>query len=166
MPGYFYRLEHVQMKYACRVCKQNAISPNIVLADKPVQPIEKGMAGPGLLTYVVTAKFADYLPLYRLENIFSRNGFEIDRVTQCIWCRDVANLIKPVYDRMVRRLLGSHFIRTDDTVMPMLAPGRTRQARMWIYLGCNCDNRSHNQSSPNCRINCRPGNKPCCPSIR
>jgi transposase len=135
MPGSFYRLEHVRIKYACCACEQNAISPNIVLADKPVQPIEKGMAGPGLLAYVVTAKFADYLPLYRLENIFSRNGFEIDRVTQCIWCRDVANLVKPLYDRMVQRVLGSHFICTDDTVMPMLALGKTKQARMWIYLG-------------------------------
>jgi len=135
MPGYFYRLEHVQMKYACRACEQNALNPRIELADKPPQPIEKGMAGPGLLAYVVTAKFADYLPLYRLENIFSRNGFEIDRVTQCIWCRDMANLIRPVYDRMVQRLLGSHFICTDDTVMPMLAPGKTKQARMWVYLG-------------------------------
>jgi hypothetical protein len=91
---------------------------------------------------VVTAKFADYLPLYRLENIFARNGFEIGRVTQCLWCRDVANLVKPLYDRMVQRVLASHFICTDDTVMPMLAregsasrPGKTKQARMWIYLG-------------------------------
>ncbi len=135
MPGYFYRIEHVQMKYACRGCEQNGLNPNIVLADKPVQPIEKGMAGPGLLAYVITAKFADYLPLYRLENIFARSGFEIDRVTQCIWCRDVAEIIKPVYDRMVQRVLNSHFICTDDTVMPMLAPGKTKQARMWIYLG-------------------------------
>jgi transposase len=135
MPGYFYRLQHVQMKYACRCCEQNASNPNIVLADKPVQPIEKGMAGPGLLAYVVTAKFSDYLPLYRLQNIFARSGFEIDRATQCIWCRDVADIIKPLYDRMVQRVLASHFICTDDTVMPMLALGKTKQARMWIYLG-------------------------------
>jgi len=135
IPGYFQRIEHVRLKYVCRQCEQNALNPNIVLADKPVQPIEKGMAGPGLLAYVVTAKFADYLPLYRLENIFARNGFEIDRVTQCIWCRDVADITRPLYDRMVQRLLASHFIHTDDTVMPMLAPGKTKQARMWIYLG-------------------------------
>ena len=135
IPGSFQRVEHVRMKYACRECEQNALNPNIELADKPLEPIEKGMAGPGLLAYVVTAKFADYLPLYRLENIFARNGFEIDRVTQCIWCRDVAELIKPVHELMIQRLLASHVIHTDDTVMPMLWPGKTRQARMWIYLG-------------------------------
>jgi transposase len=135
IPGYFQRIEHVRIKYACGHCEQNALNPQIELADKPLQPIEKGMAGPGLLAYVITSKFADYLPLYRLENIFARNGLQIDRVTQCIWCRDVANLIRPLYDRMAQRLLASHVICTDDTVMPMLAPGKTKQARMWIYLG-------------------------------
>jgi transposase len=135
IPGYFQRIEHVRIKYACRQCEQNALNPHIELADKPQQPIEKGMAGPGLLAYVVTSKFADYLPLYRLENIFARNGLSIDRVTQCIWCRDVADLVRPLYDRMIQHLLASHVIHTDDTVMPMLAPGKTKQARMWVYLG-------------------------------
>lgn len=135
IPGFFQRIEHVQLKYACKHCEHHALNPHIELADKPIQPVEKGMAGPGLLAYVVTAKYADYLPLYRLENIFARNGFEIDRVTQCLWCRDVAGIIKPLYDRMIQRVLGGHVIHTDDTVMPMLAPGKTRQARLWVYVG-------------------------------
>jgi transposase len=32
-------------------------------------------------------------------------------------------------------VLQSHVIGTDDTVMPMLAPEKTRQARMWVYVG-------------------------------
>ena len=135
IPGSFQRIEHVRLKYACRKCDASAENPQITLADKPIQPIDKGMAGPGLLAYVVTAKYADFLPLYRLENIFARNGFEIDRVTQCLWCRDVAHLVKPLYDRMIQRVLGGHVIHTDDTVMPMLAPGKTKQARMWVYVG-------------------------------
>ncbi len=135
MPGYFIRIEHVQIKYGCPHCEQQGLNPNIELADKPIQPIEKGMAGPGLLAYIATAKYADYLPLYRLENIFARSGFEIDRTTQCIWCRDVAEIIMPVYELMTQRMLDSHLIATDDTVMPMLAPGKTKQARMWIYYG-------------------------------
>ncbi len=73
--------------------RQNAENPQITLADKPVQPIDKGMAGPGLLAYVVTSKFSDFLPLYRLQNIFARNGFEIDRATQSVWCGDAADLL-------------------------------------------------------------------------
>jgi transposase len=135
VPGHFERLEHVRLKYACRHCEREAVSPQIALADKPPQPIDKGMAGPGLLAYVVTSKYADYLPLYRLEAIFARNGFEIDRATQSVWCADVADLVAPLHRRMVSRVLASHVVCTDDTVMPMLAPDKTVKARMWVYLG-------------------------------
>jgi transposase len=135
VPGYFQRIEHVRLKYACPHCEAGAINPHIELAPKPAQPIDKGMAGPGLLAYIVTSKFADYLPLYRLENIFARSGFAIDRVTQCLWCRDVAEIVRPLYDLMVKRVLAGHVIHTDDTVMPMLQPGKTKQARIWVYVG-------------------------------
>jgi len=135
IPGHFERIEHVRIKYACKKCEQNAENPNIALADKPAQPIDKGMAGPGLLAYVVTSKFSDFLPLYRLENIFQRNGLEISRATQSVWCGDVADLLRPLYDLMVSRVLTSHVICTDDTVMPMLWPEKTKQARMWVYVG-------------------------------
>jgi transposase len=135
IPGHFERLEHVRFKYVCKKCEQNAQSPNIELADKPQQPIDKGMAGPGLLAHIVTSKYSDYLPLYRLESIFQRNGLEISRATQSVWCGDVADLLRPLYDLMVRRVLSSLVICTDDTVMPMLAPEKTKQARMWVYIG-------------------------------
>jgi transposase len=135
IPGHFERIEHVRFKYACKRCEQDAVNPNIELAEKPAQPIDKGMAGPGLLAYIVTSKFADYLPLYRLESIFQRNGLEISRATQSVWCGDVTDLLRPLYDLMVRRVLSSHAICTDDTVMPMLWQEKTKQARMWVYVG-------------------------------
>lgn len=137
LPGYFQRIEHRRLKYACKACEQNAENPNIELADKPRQPIEKGLPGPGLLSFVVTSKFADFLPLYRLEDLFARCGVEIGRATMSVWCRDVAELLKSLHDRMVQRVLGSQLICTDDTTMPMLSPGsgRTRTARMWVYVG-------------------------------
>lgn len=137
LPASFHRIEHVRLKYACPRCEPNGDNPQIALAEKPAEaaPIDKGMAGPGLLAYVITSKFADYLPLYRLEGIFARNGFEIDRSTMCVWAGDVADLVRPLYDLMVRRVLTSHVVHTDDTVMPMLAPEKARQARMWVYTG-------------------------------
>jgi transposase len=135
IPGRFERIEHVRIKYACKHCEQNAENPQITLAEKPVQPIDKGMAAPGLLAYVITSKFADYLPLYRLQNIFERNGFEINRATQSVWCGDVADALRSLYDLMIQRVLQSHVIGTDDTVMPMQAPEKARQARMWVYVG-------------------------------
>jgi hypothetical protein len=52
-----------------------------------------------------------------------------------IWAGDVADLLKPLHRLMIDRVLHSHVIATDDTVLPMLAPQKTKQARMWVYLG-------------------------------
>ena len=135
-PAHFVRIRHIQYKYACRTCEQEGYNPRIERADKiSASPIDKGMVGPGLLAYIATAKFADYLPLHRLEEIFAREGFELDRSTMCLWMADVARIARPVYDRMVELVLASHVLATDDTVMPLLQPGRARRARMWIYRG-------------------------------
>jgi transposase len=135
VPGRFERLHHVRKKYACPGCEGVGENPQMEVAAKPDAAIEKGMAGPGLLAYIVTSKFSDYLPLYRLEDIFERQGFEISRATQSIWCGDVADLVEPLYELMAERVRQSHVVATDDTIMPMLSVGKTKSARMWVYVG-------------------------------
>jgi transposase len=135
IPGRFERIQHVRKKYACAGCEGNAENPRIELAAKPETAMEKGMAGPGLLAYIVTSKFSDYLPLYRLEDIFERQGFEIARATQSVWCGDVAGLVQPLYELMAERVRQSHVVATDDTILPMQSVGQTQAARMWVYLG-------------------------------
>lgn len=131
------RLEHVQVKYACAHCEAAASAAGsrgrvrVERAPKPGAPIAKGMAGPGLLAYIVTSKFHDYLPLYRIERILGRQGFEIARSTQSVWCGDVADLLRPLHALMVERVLASRVVATDDTIMPMQQPGHTARARMW-----------------------------------
>src|SRR5246127_459753 len=135
IPGGFERLHHVRKKYACLGCESAGENPKMEVAAKPEAAIEKGMAGPGLLAYIVTSKFSDYLPLYRLEDTFSRQGFEISRATQSIWCGDVADLVEPLYELMAERVRQSHVVATDDTIMPMQSVGKTKSARMWVYVG-------------------------------
>lgn len=136
VPATLLRIKHIQYKYACPHCERNGDHPQIELAAKTGgSPIDKGLPGPGLLAYIATSKYADFLPLNRLQGIFARQGFDLDRSTMCLWMADVARLVRPIYERMIQRVLQSHVLATDDTIMPLLQPGRTRQARMWIYLG-------------------------------
>jgi transposase len=135
IPGRFERIQHIRKKYACPGCEQAGENPQMEVAAKPAAAIDKGMAGPGLLAYMVTSKFADYLPLYRLEDIFERQGFAISRATQSVWCGDVADLVEPLYELMAERVRQSHVVATDDTILPMLSVGRTQSARMWVYVG-------------------------------
>ena len=125
-------LQHVRFRYACRACQEH-----VAIADKPPQPIDKGLPGPGLLAQTITSKYADHLPLYRLEDIFARHGVELSRATLCGWMACCAELLTPLFDEMVKRVLLSGVIHTDDTTVPVWDPTlpQTRTGRFWVYVG-------------------------------
>ena len=89
----------VREQVRLQVCLQGVRSsgaaeagPQIVTADKPLSPIEKGLAAPGLLAYVIVSKYCDHLPLHRLERILERHGIDIARSTMCDWMRAVCRV--------------------------------------------------------------------------
>ena len=132
-------IEHVRLKYVCKACEANAApgGPQIVTAEKPLAPVEKGLAAAGLLAHVIVSKYADHLPLYRLERILKRHKIEIARSTLCDWMRQSAEALGPLYDAMARDVLASKVIHTDDTPVDVQAPGlgKTRTGRFWVYVG-------------------------------
>ncbi len=133
-PASFYVNEHVRYIYACQ---DEDCTASVVTAPKPPQPIDKGLAGPGMLAFVATSKLAEHLPLNRLEDVTCRYGIHIARSTQCDWMAACAQLARPLYELMVRRTLASKVLGTDDTTVP-LRDGKldhTRTAYFWAYVG-------------------------------
>ena len=131
VPASLVVIQEACQKYAC------AKGCTVVTAEKPTPPIEKGLAGPGLLAQVAVSKYADHLPLHRQEEIFRRQGLELPRQTMCDWMRACAELVSPLYELMKQGALGSKAVQTDDTPVPVLDPGlpRTRTGRIWTYVG-------------------------------
>lgn len=131
-PASFFVREHVREKLACKDCQEN-----VVIAERPPQAVEKGIPGPGLLAHVLTSKYADHLPLHRLEGIFERNGVEIARSTMCDWVGYAADQLEPLYIEMKAQVLQSKKVHTDDTPVPVLDRDRvtTREGRLWVYVG-------------------------------
>ena len=132
-------IEHVRLTYGCPQCEKDVSpdGPRIVTANKPMQPIEKGLAAPGLLSYVIVSKYGDHLPLHRLERILRRHGVEIARSTMCDWAAQCADVLRPLCDLMKQRVLQSQVIHTDDTPVKVQDRSRTqtRTGRFWVYLG-------------------------------
>lgn len=132
-------IEHVRLTYACRHCEQQAAEsgPQIETASKPLSPIEKGLAAPGLLSYVIVSKYGDHLPLYRLESILKRHEVQIARSTLCGWMSQCAALLRPLHELMIQQVRASKVLHTDDTPVEVLEPGRgqTRTGRFWVYVG-------------------------------
>src|SRR5215212_2562153 len=131
-PAALFVIEHVRCSYACAKCQGQ-----VTMADKPSQPIAKGLPGPGLLAHIITSKYADHLPLHRQERVFARHGLELPRSTTCDWMAACAELLHPLYELMVREVLASRMLHAYDTVLPVQDDSRatTRQGRLWVYAG-------------------------------
>jgi transposase len=123
-------IRHIRPKLSCRACE------TIVQAPAPDLPIEKGRPGPGLAANVVVSKYLDGLPLYRQSAILAREGVEIERATLADWVGHVAWWLAPLAQLIGAQVMAAPVLHTDDTPIQLLAPGlgRTRTARIWVYL--------------------------------
>jgi transposase len=130
VPASFFVVRHVRPKLSCTKCDQ------IVQAAAPTRPIERGVAGPGLLAHVLVSKYADHLPLYRQSEIYARHGVELERSTLADWVGGSSQLLEPVIEGLRRYVMAASKLHADDTPVPVLAPGngKTKTGRLWTYV--------------------------------
>lgn len=130
VPDHFKVIRQVRPKLACACCDK------IVQAEAASQPIERGMAGPGLLAHVLVSKYCDHLPLYRQSEIYARGGVELDRSTMAEWVGGCSRLLEPLVEALRRHVMSAAKLHADDTPVPVLAPGngKTKTGRLWTYV--------------------------------
>jgi transposase len=107
-----------------------------VIAELPVFPIEKGIAGPGLLAQIMVDKFVDHLPVYRQIERFKRENISLSSSTINGWQESVCNLLEPLYDTLKHRVLSQGYLQVDETPIPVLdkqKKGKTHRGYHWIY---------------------------------
>ena len=141
VPGSFKVIRHVRPKLSCAGCER------IVQAPAPSRPIERGLAGPGLLAHVLVAKYADHQPLYRQAEMYAREGVELERSTLADWVGGCSRLLEPLVEALHRHVMSAGKLHADDTPVPVLAPGngKTKTGRLWTYVR---DDRPAGDSAP------------------
>jgi transposase len=132
-PGSFYVKEIVRPKYI-NPKKEEA---GVITADLPDSLLPKCRADESLLAEIVTKKFADHLPLYRIEEILKREGIKISRKLLSQWVVKTGLALKPLHDEMLTRVLGSKNIFIDETPVKLLAPEKCKQSYLWVVVGGN-----------------------------
>lgn len=129
-PSKFFVRRFVRNKYALPE------GEGVIIGKLPSQPIDKCIAGPGLLAQVIIDKYADHLPLYRQEQRFSRVGITLAPSTLCNWKSSVCSLITPLYDAMVKEVLQTNYLHVDETTIKVLdqdKKGTTHRGYFWVY---------------------------------
>lgn len=128
-PARFFVHRHIRPQYACKSCE--------TVTAEPVPPavIDGGMAAPGLLAWVMSNKYLNHLPLYRLEQIAAREQVALSRSTLAEWVGRTGVALRPLVDRLTWRLLQSNTLHADETPVAQLDPGKgkTRKAYLWAY---------------------------------
>ncbi len=129
-PARFKVIRRVRPKLSCGCCDR------IVQAPAQSRAIERGLAGPGLLAHVLTAKYAHHLPLYRQAEIYGHQGVELERSTLAGWVGGASRTLAPLLEALRRHVLAGSRIHGDDTPVPVLDPGRgkTKTGRLWAYV--------------------------------
>ena len=141
-PAVFFVNQYVRPKYACSKCPDKGITT----ATMPLRPIDKGVAGTGLLSYILVSKYVDHLPLYRLEQMFKRYNIHINRSSMAGWIAQLCNPLEAVYNAMKKELLSSFLVQADETTLKVLdntvkdthpkgSGGKCVLGYLWPYVG-------------------------------
>jgi transposase len=130
VPARFKVIRTVRPKLSCSGCSR------VVQEPAPSRPIDRGLAGPGLLAHVLVAKYADHLPLYRQSEIFARERIDLDRSTLADWVGGASRTLQPLVDALKRYVLSAEKLHGDDVPVPVLEPGhgKTKTGRLWTYV--------------------------------
>ncbi len=135
VPAKLYIKRYIRPKYI-KPTDSTALNHEGVIAELPSFPIEKGIAGPGLLAQITVDKFVDHLPIYRQIERFKREGVKIPSSTLNGWQESVCNLLEPLYDCLKHRVLSQGYLQVDETPIQVLdktKAGKTHRGYHWVY---------------------------------
>ncbi len=108
----------------------------VICGDLPSRPIDKGIAGPGLLSHIFVSKYVYHLPLYRQAQRFkTEHQIDIPCSTMGGWQSAIARLLRLLYDEQKRQVLGQGYLQVDETPIQVLDPkkkGKTHRGYYWV----------------------------------
>lgn len=134
-PGQWYARRFIRPVYAHP--DRHGEKAGIYVQPMPDSPVEKCKADNSVLAMVAVKKYVDYLPLYRQRDIFLREGIDVAPSTLNAWAIEPILACERLYEAFKADVLSRPVIFTDDTPVDMLQEGlgRTKEARIWVYVG-------------------------------
>ena len=129
-PGSFKVIRHIRPNFACSQCLA------VTQALAPSRPMDRCMAGAGLIARVMVSKYADHCPLYRQSQIYAREDVLIAGSTMGGWMGSGAALLTPLAQAIGRYVLQAYKVHSDDTPTRTLGAvkGKAHLGRIWAYV--------------------------------
>ena len=107
----------------------------IQAASRQPHPLGKCTASVSLLAYILIAKYADALPLYRLEKILARYGGHISRTAMANWIIRLDDVFRPLMTLLHEQQLSGDYLQADETRIQVLKEnGKVATSDKWMWL--------------------------------
>ena len=138
IPAQLKVIRHIRPKYACKKCEGLDSAHPVKIAPVPAQIIDKSIATPGLLAFVLVSKFCDAIPFYRQEKQFARIGIELPRGDFCNWTIQAALQCDPLMELFLDEIRAGPVMQMDETrvqVMKEMGRADSAQSFMWVMRG-------------------------------
>jgi len=110
-------------------------TPAFQVAEPVDLPIERGLAGPGLLAETVVRRHGDHMPFHRLQKIYAREGVTLSKSTLCGWHKALAALCRLLVDAMwTDALAHAPYLCTDATGVLVRDQKKCRRGHFWVVI--------------------------------
>jgi transposase len=121
-------IQHVREKFTCRDCER------ISQAPAPFHVLARGWAGPSLLAMILFEKFGQHQPLNRQAERYAKEDIPLSLSTLADQVGACCAVLAPLLRRIEAHVFAAARLHGDDTVVPVLAKGKTDTARCWVYV--------------------------------
>jgi transposase len=138
--SWYYEMEQPGSLHIVRTTRPKYVRPKedgVIIGKLPALPVEKGNAGPGLMTQVMIDKYVYHLPLDRQRKKF-KNEYNVD-FSESFLSNTVKNgtfWLEAAYNEYVKMVLSSTYLQADETPIQVLTKdkkGKTHRGYFWVY---------------------------------
>jgi transposase len=129
--GSYYVKRIVRPKYA----HPGQEEKGVIIAPMPDSILPKCRADESLLAEIITRKFVDHSPLYRIAEALGRERIFIGRRLLSQWVIAAGIALRPLYRAMKERILQGDRIHIDESPVDIFDSPKVRQGYMWVLVG-------------------------------
>ena len=136
-------IEPVKMWVKCIVRRkwalkdsQDITKPGILQAPAPSRTVKGGLFDESVLSFLLVNKYVYHLPLYRMKQMFTREGIPISSSTLSDNVAATITALKPIYNALKKETLGDKYLQADETTYKVLRSekkGKCHNGYMWAF---------------------------------
>lgn len=133
-PGELFVRCFIRPKY--KLPGATTLKTEVMVAPMPSRTLEKAIAGPALLAWIIISKYVDHTPLNRMMQILERSGYAPAYATITDWVTATSRLIAQLYEALKAEILASGYLHADETTIRVLdkdKKGTTHRGYYWVY---------------------------------